>query len=113
MAKKQDLELLRTLLVQCDRIHELERADYIRRIKEQEREKPQAHTTQLAGRERLLRLLKVMQQVREPLTPRELAPRLDTTPQTVSRWLAAARQKGYVERVSGARYQLKKEVPPL
>lgn len=112
-AKKQDLELLRTVLVQCDRIHELERADYVRRIKERESEMPAAHATQLAGREHLLRLLKVMQQAREPLAPRELAPRLDTTPQTVSRWLAVARRQGYVERVEGARYRVRKEVPSL
>jgi hypothetical protein len=31
----------------------------------------------------------------------------------VSRWLAAAKRQGYVERVDGARYQVRKEVPQL
>ena len=113
MAKKHDLEMLRTLLVQCDRIYELERADLVRRIKELEHAKPVSHETQLAGRERTNRLLKAMQEAREPLPPRDLAQRLGTTPQTVSRWLAAAKRQGYVERVDGARYQVRKEVPPL
>lgn len=45
------LETLRRLLAQCDRIHELERADLVRQIKTLERTKPVSHATQLAGRE--------------------------------------------------------------
>jgi DNA-binding IclR family transcriptional regulator len=54
-----------------------------------------------------------MQQARESLPPREIAQRLSATPKTVSRWLAAAKRRGYAERVDGARYQVAKEVPPL
>jgi DNA-binding MarR family transcriptional regulator len=54
-----------------------------------------------------------MQQAGEPLPPRELARRLESDPRTVSRWLAAAKRQGYVERVAGAKYQVRKEVPPL
>ncbi len=68
MAQTSNLELLRRLLEQCDRIHELERADLIRRIKETQRAKPVAHKTQLAGREHTHKLLKAMQQAKEALT---------------------------------------------
>jgi DNA-binding IclR family transcriptional regulator len=54
-----------------------------------------------------------MQQAGEPLPPRELARRLESDPRTVSRWLATAKRQGYVERVAGAKYQVRKEVPPL
>jgi DNA-binding MarR family transcriptional regulator len=107
------VDLLRKCLEQCDRIHELEHADFTRRIKELERSKPVSHTTQLAGREHEKKMLRVMQAAKEPLTPREIAHRLDSDPRTVSRWLAASKRRGYVERVEGARYQVKKEVPAL
>jgi DNA-binding MarR family transcriptional regulator len=55
----------------------------------------------------------VMQQAQEDLPPREIARRLDSDPRTVSRWLAAAKRRGYVERVDGAKYRVRKEVPPL
>lgn len=108
-----NLELLRKLLEQCDRIHELERADLVRQIKATERAKPVSHASQLAGREHTEAMLKVMQQAREPLPPREIARRLESDPRTVSRWLASAKKRGYVERVDGAKYQVRKEVPPL
>jgi predicted Rossmann fold nucleotide-binding protein DprA/Smf involved in DNA uptake len=54
-----------------------------------------------------------MQAAKEPLPPRENAHRLETDARTVSRWLAAAKRQGYVERVEGARYRVVKEVPQL
>lgn len=107
------LEILRKLLEQCDRLHELERADLIRQIKALERAKPVSHATQLSGRENERRMLRVMQQAQEPLPPREIAHRLDSNPRTVSRWLAGSKRRGYVERVDGARYRVVKEVPEL
>jgi predicted Rossmann fold nucleotide-binding protein DprA/Smf involved in DNA uptake len=113
MAQQSNLDLLRKLLDQCERIYELERADLTRRIKEAERARPLSHTTQLAGREHTERMLRVMQQAGGPLPPRDIARRLDSDARTVSRWLAAAKKRGYVERVEGAKYQVRKEVPPL
>ena len=107
------LESLRQLLIQCDRLHALERADLVRRIKTLERARPVAHATQLAGRENEHRMLRVMQAAKEPLRPREIASRLEADPRTVSRWLAAARRHGFVERVGGARYRVMPEVPSL
>ena len=113
MATSSTLELLRRLRETIVRSHELELADLDRRIRELSRARPVSHETRLAGREHTHRLLKVMQQAQEPLPPRELARRLESDPRTVSRWLAAARRQGYVERVAGARYQVTMEVPPL
>jgi predicted Rossmann fold nucleotide-binding protein DprA/Smf involved in DNA uptake len=113
MATTSNLELLRRLRDAVSRSYELELADLERQIKAQERAKPVSHTLQLAGREHTHALLKIMQQAKEPLPPRELARRLESDPRTVSRWLAAAKRQGYVERVDGARYQVRKEVPPL
>ena len=113
MAALSNLEMLRLLLAQCDRIYELERADLVRRIKEAERTKPVSHASQLAGREHTNRLLKVMQAAKDPLPPREIARRLESDPKTVSRWLAAAKRCNFVERVDGACWQVRKEVPPL
>jgi DNA-binding MarR family transcriptional regulator len=95
------------------RASELELTDLDRQIKEEKRKKPVSHVTQIAGREHERALLRVMQAAGTPLPPREIAQRLDATPKTVSRWLAAAKRRGYVERVDGARYQVAKEVPPL
>jgi DNA-binding IclR family transcriptional regulator len=72
-----------------------------------------SHATQRAGRDNERALLRVMQAAKEPLPPREIARRLESDPKTVSRWLAAAKRQGYVERVDGARYQVRKEVPQL
>jgi hypothetical protein len=113
MATSSTLELLRRLRETVTRAHELELADLDRRIRELERARSPAHVSRLAGREHTHKLLKVMQQAQEPLPPRELAQRLESDPRTVSRWLAVARRQGYVERVAGARYQVRKEVPPL
>lgn len=113
MAQPSNLELLRRLRDAMARAHELELADLDRQIRTLERARPVSHATRLAGREHTHRLLKVMQQAREPLPPRELAQRLESDPRTVSRWLAVAKRLGYVERVAGARYQVRKEVPPL
>lgn len=113
MAQESNLELLRKLLDQCDRIYALERADLVRQIKTVERAKPLSHTSQLAGREHTEQMLRVMQAAKEPLPPREIARRLDSDARTVSRWLAAAKKKGWVDRVDGAKYQVRKEVPPL
>ena len=114
MAQTSNLDLLRKLLDQCERIYELERADLTRRIKEAERARPGSHGRQPGQRHEHERaLLRIMQQAKEPLPPREIAQRLDATPKTVSRWLAAAKRRGYVERVGGARYQVTKEVPLL
>jgi DNA-binding MarR family transcriptional regulator len=113
MAQQSNLDLLRKLLDQCERIYELERADLTRRIKEAERAKPLSHTTQLAGREHTEQMLRVMQQAKEALPPREIARRLDSDARTVSRWLAAAKRRGWVERVDGAKYRVREEVPAL
>jgi DNA-binding MarR family transcriptional regulator len=113
MAQTSNLELLRRLRDAVNRAYELELADLDRQIKALERTKPVSHASQLAGREHTNRMLKVMQQAKEPLLPREIANRLDSHPKTVSRWLAAAKRQGFVERIDGARYQVRKEVPPL
>jgi DNA-binding MarR family transcriptional regulator len=113
MAQTSNLELLRRLRDAVNRAYELELADLDRQIKALERTKPVSHASQLAGREHTNRMLKVMQQAKEPLLPREIANRLDSDPKTVSRWLAAAKRQGFVERIDGARYQVRKEVPPL
>jgi len=113
MAQTSTLELLRRLRAVVERNSELELADLDRRIKDAERSKPLRHTTQIAGREHTKEMLKVMQAAKEPLPPREIARRLDSDPRTVSRWLAAAKRQGYVERVDGAKYQVRKEVPQL
>jgi predicted Rossmann fold nucleotide-binding protein DprA/Smf involved in DNA uptake len=113
MAQTSNLELLRRLRDAVARAQELELADLDRQIRTLERARPVSHAAQLAGREHTQRLLRVMQQAQEPLPPRELAQRLESDPRTVSRWLVAAKRQGYVERVAGARYQVRKEVPPL
>ena len=113
MAQTSNLELLRRLRDVVERNSELELADLDRRIKDAERARPVSHETQLVSREHTNRLLKVMQQAKEPLTPREIARRLESDARTVSRWLAAAKKRGYVERVDGAKYQVRKEVPAL
>ena len=113
MAQASNLEILRRLRDAVTRVYELELADLNRRIKESERAKPLSHTSQLAGREHTEAMLKVMQAAKEPLPPREIARRLDSDARTVSRWLAAAKKKGWVDRVDGAKYQVRKEVPTL
>jgi DNA-binding MarR family transcriptional regulator len=113
MAQASNLEILRRLRDAVTRVYELELADLNRRIKEGERAKPLSHTSQLAGREHTEAMLKVMQAAKEPLPPREIARRLDSDARTVSRWLAAAKKKGWVDRVDGAKYQVRKEVPTL
>jgi predicted Rossmann fold nucleotide-binding protein DprA/Smf involved in DNA uptake len=113
MAPTSNLSLLRKLLEQCDRLHALEHADLDRQIKALERSRPVCHAPQNAGPEHERAMLRVMQAAGTPLPPREIASRLDTSPQTVSRWLAAARRRGFVERLAGARYQVRTEVPPL
>jgi len=98
------------------RLVELETAELDRQI---ERARPRPSTTsatQVAGRadrahER--EMLRVMQAAGTPLPPREIAQRLGTKPKTVSRWLAAAHRRGFVERAGNARYQVAKEVPSL
>jgi DNA-binding IclR family transcriptional regulator len=58
-------------------------------------------------------MLRVMQAAGAPLPPREIAQRLGQPPKTVSRWLAAAHRRGFVERAGGARYRVVAEVPAL
>lgn len=113
MAQTSNLELLRRLRDVVERNGELELADLDRRIKEAERSKPISHKTQLAGREHTHKLLKAMQAAKVALTPREIAQRIDSDPRTVSRWLAVARRQGYVERIDGAKYRVREEVPTL
>lgn len=115
MATSSNLDVLRRLRDAVARASELELADLDRQIRAQERARPVSHATQLAGREheREREMLRVMQAAGAPLPPREIAQRLNTLPKTVSRWLAAAKRHGFVERVDGARYQVRKEVPPL
>jgi len=111
----QNLEVLRRLRDAVRRAHELELADLDRQIRALERPASQARQRTGRGHEHQHQhaLLKAMQQAPEPLPPREIARRLDTTPQTASRWLAAARRRGYVERVGDGRYVVVKEVPLL
>ena len=98
------------------RLVELETAELDRQI---ERAKPRFSTTSApttagrADREHEREMLRVMQQAGTPLPPREIAQRLGTRPKTVSRWLAAAHRRGFVERVGSARYAVAKEVPTL
>lgn len=113
MATSSTLELLHRLREAVTRAHELELADLDRRIRELERSRPVPHETRHAGREHTRAMLRVMQAAGAPLPPREIAQRLESDPRTVSRWLAAAKRQGYVERVAGARYQVTKEVPTL
>ncbi len=113
MAQTSNLDLLRRTRDAVARAAELELADLDRRIKEAARARPLSHKTQLAGREHTNAMLKAMQAAKEPLPPREIARRLDSDARTVSRWLAAAKKQGYVERVDGAKYQVRKEVPQL
>jgi predicted Rossmann fold nucleotide-binding protein DprA/Smf involved in DNA uptake len=108
-----NLDVLRRLRDAVARARELELADLDRQIKALERARPVSHATQLAGYEHERALLRVMQAAGTPLPPREIASRLDAVPKTVCRWLAAAKRRGYVERVDGARYAVTKEVPPL
>jgi DNA-binding MarR family transcriptional regulator len=113
MATSSNFELLCRLRDVVARAYELELADLDRQIKTLERARLVPRAARLAGREHERELLRVMQAAGAPLPPREIASRLDTSPQTVSRWLAAAKRRGFVERVGGARYQVRKEVPPL
>lgn len=113
MANPSNFDVLCRLRDAVARASELELADLDRQIKALKCARPVSHVTQLAGREHERALLRVMQAAGTPLPPREIAQRLDAAPKTVSRWLAAAKRRGYVERVDGARYQVAKEVPPL
>lgn len=70
-------------------------------------------TAQGADREHEREMLRVMQAAGTPLPPREVAQRLGAEPKTVSRWLVAARRRGFVERVGGGRYRVVAEVPSL
>jgi predicted Rossmann fold nucleotide-binding protein DprA/Smf involved in DNA uptake len=108
-----NLDVLRRLRDAVARASELELADLDRQIKTLERARPVSHATQLAGREHEREMLRVMQAAGAPLPPREIAQRLESDPKTVSRWLATAKRRGFVERVDGARYQVRKEVPML
>ena len=94
------------------RAHELELADLDRQIEALERSRPVSHTTQLAGHEHEGALLTGDAGGGRP-PPRQIARRLEAAPKTVCRWLAAAKRRGYVERVDRARYQVRKEVPML
>ncbi len=93
------------------RLVELEMADLDRQIAALD--KPKANTAKGVGRESEREMLRVMQAAEGPLPPREIAQRLGAQPKTVSRWLAAASRRGFVERVGGARYRVVKEVPLL
>ena len=112
MAQASNLQLLRRLRAVVERNSQLELADLDRLIKAEEHKRP-THESKLAGREHTNAMLKAMQAAKEPLPPREIARRLDSDARTVSRWLAAAKRQGYVERVDGAKYQVRKEVPTL
>jgi predicted Rossmann fold nucleotide-binding protein DprA/Smf involved in DNA uptake len=107
------LATLRKQIDLCDRLYALERADLDRQIKALERSKPMPPATRQDSRDNELRMLKVMQAAKESLPPREIASRLGETPHKVSQWLAAAKKRGFVERVDGARYRVVKEVPSL
>lgn len=113
MAQASHLDLLCRLRAAVARAAELELDDLNRQIKALERSKPVSHASQIAGREHTKAMLKVMQQARDALSPHEIANRLNVASRTVSRWLAAAKEQGYVERLGRARYQVKKEVPLL
>ena len=95
------------------RLVELELADLDRQVAALDRDKPKSGAAQGADREHEREMLRVMQAAGAPLPPREIAQRLGTAPKTVSRWLAAAHRRGFVERVGGARYRVVAEVPSL
>jgi DNA-binding MarR family transcriptional regulator len=93
------------------RLVELEMADLDRQVATLDKPKANAAQAQGADREHEREMLRVMQAAGAPLPPREIAQRLGTAPKTVSRWLAAAKRRGFVERVDGARYRVAAEVP--
>lgn len=112
------LALLRKHRETCLRLAELETAELDRQIAALERPRPRPATSATpaaghASREHEREMLRVMQAAGTPLPPREIAQRLGTRPKTVSRWLAAAHRRGFVDRVGGARYAVAKEVPTL
>jgi predicted Rossmann fold nucleotide-binding protein DprA/Smf involved in DNA uptake len=112
MVTTSNLELLHRLRDAIHRTSELELADLDRQIRALERVRPVSRT-QRDGREHERTLLRAMQAAATPLPPREIAQRLGHPPKTVCRWLAAAKRRGFVERVDGARYRVREEVPPL
>jgi predicted Rossmann fold nucleotide-binding protein DprA/Smf involved in DNA uptake len=97
------------------RLVELELADLDRQVAALDRDRPKSSAAQGAGanREHERAMLRVMQAAGTPLPPREIAQRLGAAPKTVSRWLAAAHRRGFVERAGGARYRVVAEVPTL
>jgi predicted Rossmann fold nucleotide-binding protein DprA/Smf involved in DNA uptake len=95
------------------RLVELELADLDRQVAALDKPKANAAQAQGADRQHEREMLRVMQVAGTPLPPREIAQRLGTAPKTVSRWLAAARRRGFVERAAGARYRVVAEVPAL
>jgi len=114
MANSTHLDLLRRLRDATARASELELADLDRQIVAHERGRPRPVSIQTASaRKHEQALLRVMQEAGPPLPPREIAQRLGVPPATASRWLDAAMRRGFIERVGHARYQIKKEVPPL
>ncbi len=63
--------------------------------------------------EKMRSMLRVMREAKDPLPPREIASRLNITPNMVSRRLARAIRLGYVERTGTARYSVSSAVPSL
>jgi predicted Rossmann fold nucleotide-binding protein DprA/Smf involved in DNA uptake len=113
MATLSNLDLLRRLRAAVARASELEIADLDRQIAAIERAKPRPPSATPSARDSEQALLRVMQEAGAPLPPREIAQRLDVPPATASRWLVVAMRRGFIERVSHARYQVRKEVPPM
>lgn len=113
MTTPTNLDLLRRLRDVTARASVLELADLDRQIKTLEQARPAARSTTQGSNEHERSLLRLLQEAGTPLPPRELAQRLGVEATTVSRWLTAAKRRGFVERLPGARYRVAKEVPPL
>ena len=121
MATAANLVLLRKLRETTRRLLELELADYDRQINESERVQRRSiedgrRTVRKApgsAKENEVIMLRAMQEAGAPLRASEIQARLGVSRPTVARWLTSTLRQGFIERVDGARYRVKKEVPPL
>lgn len=121
MITATNLVLLRKLRETTRRLFELELADYDRQINEGERAerlaieegKRTARNAPGSAKKNEVIMLRTMQEAGVPLRAAEIRARLGGGRATIARWLTSAIKQGYVERVDGARYQVRKEVPTL
>ena len=121
MVTAANLVLLRKLRETTRRLYELELADCDRQIDEGQRAERLAieegkrtarHGPGSAKKNEVI-MLRAMQEAGVPLRAAEIQSRLGGGRATIARWLTSLIKQGYVERVDNARYQVRKEVPPL